>query len=208
MRLLINPDGNIKSLIYLGDQVTNTKAYAESANHLMNDAAFYHMYQQRQGLQQITLNHLSTMPRGSFGNEVYEFYKKNNLDIYPMGRIEITTPAEYISERTRKIHDMLHVLLGYGTDLVGEAKVNAFVVAQTKSPISILILAGILVKILFKQPRQFLELVQGIDEGWREAGKYELFLTEDWDELLKYKTVEVRSLVAKQSIYRMVIPAM
>jgi len=162
LKLLINPDGNIKSLIYLGDQVTRTKAYAETANKLLEDEEFCLMYQQREGLQQITLEGLSMMPDESFGSEVYRFYKEHNLDIYPMGRMEIKTPAAYMCERTRKIHDMLHVFLGYGTDLIGEAKVNAFVAAQTKAPISFLILAGILLKIVFKQPRHFLELVQGM----------------------------------------------
>lgn len=103
----------------------------------------------------------------------------------------------YISERIRKTHDFLHVLLGYDTDLIGEAKVNAFVANQTKMPLSFLIIAGIMVKYFFTKPLEFRLLIDGIIEGWNEGYKYHPFLLVDWEMMLQYDTNDVRSRMQK-----------
>lgn len=119
------------------------------------------------------------------------FYTENGLDVYPQKDRTDLTFEEYISERIRKIHDVLHVVLGYGTDLVGEAKVNAFVAYQSRMPMSFLIVTGIIIKYFFQHPTKFQFLIDEIVEGWSRGSMQDNFLLQDWDQLLSCRYEEV-----------------
>ncbi len=188
----MNPDGNIKSLIYLGDKITESKSSKTIVKKLFENPELASMHIEKEGLDSIRLDSISSYPIESLGYILYKFYKNQNLDVYPMGRFEDYTQSRYVSERTRKSHDILHVILGYGTDLIGEAKVNAYVLNQSRMPIPFLILIGIGLKYLLKHPLQFHELINEIEEGWKMGYKTDLFLTQDWETMMRLPLDEVR----------------
>lgn len=192
IKLLMNPEANIKSLIHIGDKVSASRSSEHSARILFEKEELEDCFNQKVGLEQLQLEDLKELNLGTFGKKVYGFYIENQLDVYPMKDDKSNlTRAGYISERTRKLHDFLHVLLGYGTDLIGEAKVNAFVASQLRMPKSFLILVGILVKVFFSQPTKFDELIEGIAEGWQQGNRHKIFLKLNWDELLRMSTEDV-----------------
>lgn len=197
IKLMLKPDDNIRSLIYLGDQIAQSSASLDAIDALFENEILEDMYQSRTGLEQMELTKLKELHRSTFGNHVYRFYTSRKLDVYPM-KTDLNFGKEiYISERIRKTHDFLHVLLDYDTDLVGEAKVNAFVANQTKMPMSFLILCGIIIKYFFTKPLQFRILIDGIIEGWSTGYKFHSFLIQDWDELLLLTTNDVRDTMMK-----------
>ena len=198
LKLLINPDGNIKSLIFIGDEIAKSKAAKIGAKKLFECTELYNMYIKKDGLEPIDLGELSSYPHDSLGFQLYVFYTDQNLDVYPMGRFSEYTQSQYIAERIRKIHDILHVVLGYGTDLTGEAKVNAYVLNQSRMPIPFLIVLGIGIKYLFKEPMQFHKPISEIEQGWKMGYRTDPFLTQDWDSLMKLPLNEVR----RRFIYR------
>ena len=191
-KLLKNPEGNIKSLLYVGDEVTKAKASKEAVRKLMQNRSIHHMYLWKYGLEQMDLDELSKCKKGSFGKAIYDFYATKGLDVYPMKDREDLTAEFYICERVRKVHDLLHVLLEFDTDLIGEAKVNAFVANQIKMPLSYLIMSGIMVKYFLKHPMKFQVLIDEITEGWKAAEEYQNFLSIDWDSMYDMPLDEVR----------------
>ena len=72
------------------------------------------------------MNALKELPKNSFGYALFDFMDSQNLDVCPLLENERSSSAIYLRERRRKLHDYLHLALGYGTDLHGEAEVNAF----------------------------------------------------------------------------------
>jgi len=198
IRLIINPEGNIKSLIYLGDIISESEASNTIAKKLFINQELANMHRHKKGLESIDLTTLSLYSKESLGYILYEFYTSKSLDVYPMGRFEEYTQSRYVSERTRKSHDLLHVILGYGTDLIGEAKVNAYVLNQSRMPINFLILIGIGLKYLFKSPLQFLTLINEIEEGWKMGYKTDLFLIQDWEIMMRMPLDEVRHQFIKK----------
>ncbi len=68
--------------------------------------------------QLVNLAQIETLPPGTLGQELSKFLKTNNLKPFTTGH------------RRKQLHDAVHVLTGYGTDLVGEAEVQAFLLGS------------------------------------------------------------------------------
>lgn len=75
----------------------------------------------------VEIDRLRGLPKGSLGRELVEFL--NREDLAPL----TTGP------RRKQLHDAVHVLTGYGTDPIGEAEVQAFLLGAKFHPIQILL---------------------------------------------------------------------
>ena len=64
--------------------------------------------------QIVQIEELRALPIGTFGRAVADFLDQNNLSPFTTG------------SRRKQLHDTIHVLTGYGSDPVGEAEVQAF----------------------------------------------------------------------------------
>jgi ubiquinone biosynthesis protein Coq4 len=62
----------------------------------------------------IDLDALVNFPKGTLGCNLLNFYLRNNLEPFDCG------------SRRKQLHDSIHVLTGYETDLLSEAEVQAF----------------------------------------------------------------------------------
>ena len=54
----------------------------------------------------------------------------------------ITSDQEFIVHRLKETHDIVHVLTGFGVDGVGEIGLQAFNLAQNRSPLAVLLIFG------------------------------------------------------------------
>jgi ubiquinone biosynthesis protein COQ4 len=83
---------------------------------------------------------LDAMPEGSVGAAYREFVRAERLsaeglaEVSRQGASAIDDPHPYawFGRRTRDVHDIWHILSGYGRDALGEACLVAFSYAQTK----------------------------------------------------------------------------
>lgn len=81
---------------------------------------------------------LAALPKGTLGRTYYEFMAAENLSaegLVEASKIRDTAaPQDEVTlfrERGREMHDLLHIITGYGRDPAGEACVVAFSYAQT-----------------------------------------------------------------------------
>jgi ubiquinone biosynthesis protein COQ4 len=72
--------------------------------------------------QIVHIETLRAMPEGSFGRAWAEFLDANHLDPLVSG------------PRRKQLHDGVHILTGYGSDLMGEAQVQAFMLGAKWEP--------------------------------------------------------------------------
>jgi ubiquinone biosynthesis protein COQ4 len=83
---------------------------------------------------------LDTLPAGSVGAAYREFVRAQRFSAeglaevsrQSLSTIEQPHPYAWFGRRTRDLHDVWHVLTGYGRDPLGEACLVAFSYAQTK----------------------------------------------------------------------------
>src|SRR5207244_538961 len=80
---------------------------------------------------------LRAVPAGSLGRAYHEFMVEEDLSAEGLvAQSQIPRPAmsddvTWFRERSREMHDLLHIVAGYGRDPLGEACVTAFSFAQT-----------------------------------------------------------------------------
>lgn len=85
---------------------------------------------------------LESLPDGSFGRAYAEFMRAGELSAAGLAdaaaaagprRVELDAEREWFYARLRDMHDLWHVLTGYGRDIAGEAANLAFTHGQTGS---------------------------------------------------------------------------
>jgi ubiquinone biosynthesis protein COQ4 len=82
---------------------------------------------------------LRALPDGTLGREYMQDLDERGIDPIELARLteeayvgcEFSPDHEYVRDRVRHAHDLLHTLTGYGVDILGEAGVLAFTFGQT-----------------------------------------------------------------------------
>ena len=140
------------------------------------------------------LNDLAQMPEGSFGKEVYNHMAKNNInfDLFPDEEPEL--PIEYFSQRMYWDHDLWHVLLNYHTDVADELALQAFNVAQLRTPFGAMIISGGILNLLRKDPLAAADAVGRVADGYQRGKKAKFLLGLKLHEMFERPLAEVREL--------------
>jgi ubiquinone biosynthesis protein COQ4 len=118
------------------DFVADARAFAESAHGraLMSSEPF---------LPDFLDDHapLLALPEGTVGHIYAEFMEREGLsavglyeESVKMGRQRYDDQLQWVIDRMRDTHDLLHILTGYGRDALGEQCVLAFTYGQQPSP--------------------------------------------------------------------------
>ena len=86
------------------------------------------------------LEDLLDLPDGTFGHEYAYFMTSHGYTSAERPLVKYVTDLEhaYILQRYKEVHDMAHVLLGYGTTVTEEIAVKWFEMMQTELPMSAL----------------------------------------------------------------------
>ena len=96
-----------------------------------------------------SLKELSLLPSGSLGKTYAdELIRQGFSPDELMDSGEVTNLKSFVSHRLHETHDIIHVLTGFGTDLVGEMGLQAFTLAQNRAPLAVLLIAGSLLRAL------------------------------------------------------------
>lgn len=129
---------------------------------------------------------LRALPRGSLGWAYADFSRREQisaaglLDANVQGgrRTDLDPERRLYADRLRDMHDLWHVVTGYGRDLLGEAALLAFSFAQTRNPGIGFIVGVALLKAGSGAARSF------ILAAWRRGRRARWLPGEDWEALL------------------------
>jgi ubiquinone biosynthesis protein COQ4 len=132
---------------------------------------------------------LDSLPQGSVGAAYRDFVRSERLSAeglaevsrQGLSKIEEPHPYAWFGRRTRDVHDIWHVLTGYGRDGLGEACLVAFSYAQTKGLGWAFIAAGAAFR---ARKGKTYPYVGAIREGWRRGRAAAWLLGEDYERLM------------------------
>jgi ubiquinone biosynthesis protein COQ4 len=145
------------------------------------------------------LETLETLPGGSFGREYATFMRVAGLradglvdaaDEAETRRERVLDPdRQFFFDRLRDMHDLWHVLTGYGRDLAGEAANLAFTYAQTGNRgIGLIVLAS-----AWRGPKTLdFHWQRYLWRAWRRGSGTEWLPAAGYEELLPLPLDEVR----------------
>jgi ubiquinone biosynthesis protein COQ4 len=157
---------------------------------------------------------LAALPPGTLGHAYHEFMASENLSaagLVEASRFRETLPANddmtVFRERNREMHDLLHVVAGYGRDPLGEACLAAFSFAQSglKGFAVIAIVAG--QRISRARPGHAVR--RAVLEGYRHGRQAEWLIAADWEHLMAepVDAIRTRYRVTPPRLYPKVLAA-
>lgn len=137
---------------------------------------------------------LAELPQGSLGRAYLEWTEDEKLSAAGMASAaeswfegDLTEDRHLVMERYRDMHDLWHVLTGYGRDLVGELALLTFSLVQTRhAGLALPVALGYLCHV-FDRPRRRL-----LNDAWRRARRSAWLPVQDWEGLLECPLAQVR----------------
>jgi ubiquinone biosynthesis protein Coq4 len=133
-------------------------------------------------------------PPGSLGHEFGKAMKAHGLDpefyrdYYGREPYTFADDEQYLRFRIRQIHDLVHVLTGFGmTDIPGELGMQAFNAAQTRRPFSLALVGFGLLRIVLKPdelPETLRQIARGLAIGYGADQLLAHRFEERWDKPL------------------------
>lgn len=145
------------------------------------------------------LDRLRAMPADSLGQAIADFYETEEISAQGLmaaseagfGEREpgegMDDEQRIFGERLRDLHDVFHVLAGYGRDLRGEAAVLAFTVAQTWN-----LGVGFIVLTVLRRAGLRSELGRLIRGAFRRGRRATWLVDLDWEALLPQPIDQLR----------------
>lgn len=93
----------------------------------------------------LDLSALRSLPDGTLGYQLAAYYRDNGIEPFE-SPYPIRSDVEYLAKRYREIHDVVHVVTGYGTDPLSEMELQAFILGNIgfRLPVVILSFAGVM----------------------------------------------------------------
>jgi ubiquinone biosynthesis protein Coq4 len=146
---------------------------------------------------QYDFDSLGNLPEGTFGNTFYHHLEDNELKnflgawyqgyqkkVYEEGKIT-NMPEEimYMSVRGFQIHDLLHCLTGYKTTPSGDLVLQAFTLAQNRSPYSSFWMGVVTTNMPYQGPKAIDRIMDCIAEGWQRGKQSKSLLPVRWEEM-------------------------
>lgn len=144
------------------------------------------------------IDRLGAMPEGSLGHGIWLFYTTEEISAQGLkGASEAASDADNTADknsdeaifgrRNRELHDVFHVLTGYGRDMRGEIAVLAFTYAQTKNTGM-----GYLVLRSLDGNGANSEMGRLIRQGYWRGRRAQWLIDQDWEELLPMPLEQLR----------------
>ena len=115
--------------------------YASLVQQLQRSEEGRRMLSERPSLQgkELDLSKLERLPEGTLGHEFARYFRDNKISPFET-TLELKNDIDFIGKRYRETHDLLHVLTGYATDVMGEMELQAYVLGKLGIRTAVLIL--------------------------------------------------------------------
>lgn len=144
-------------------------------------------------------DYLRALPEGSLGRAYLDFVEAQDFSAYGLADesrkaanadIEAAHPHAWFARRLRDVHDVWHVLTGYGANALGEGCLVAFSLPQTRSKGFGVIAAAVAIQ--FARARTGHPCARAIWQAWRDGRKAEWLPGQDYKLLLELPLEEAR----------------
>jgi ubiquinone biosynthesis protein COQ4 len=174
---LVRDPQKTENVFRLADIVSaeNTELVREVGKYMSQFPSFGRLYDEKYVPPMPDLDSLSRLPASTLGGAYARHMRANNLKAEFFPHTQTLSKRDYYVERARRTHDVWHVLTNLDTSVSGEIGLQAFALAQTRSPLSALIVAGGILHTLIFNKAIYSETIDKIFAGY-QLGKQAEFL--------------------------------
>ncbi|MBD2520908.1 Coq4 family protein [Nostoc sp. FACHB-133] len=194
-------DGNTDRVFDFEDALDQTEMAQLAVNELKKIPEVNTLFTERWLPAPFNLDDLGKLPEGTLGHVYAREMKARGFDPYFYKKVAVVDDISYLKMLWRSTHDIYHVVAGFDTNGIGEIGLQAFFLAQTPIPISVMLLSFGMVMISLYQPNNFKALMTEISRGYRVGshtpGK---LIAQKWDQLWDVQVSEIRERLGVNSI--------
>ena len=150
----------------LFNQTLNGGLYAALAQRLRHEEEGRRLLSERPSLEGkvLDLAALERLPEGTLGHEFARYFRDNAISPFET-TLELKNDVDYLSKRYRETHDLLHVLTGYATDVMGEMELQAYVLGNVGIRTSAFVLLSNTIE-HFKHPKAGIDRSEYLRRVW------------------------------------------
>jgi ubiquinone biosynthesis protein COQ4 len=182
------------SLFDFEDALDQTEIAHLTVNELKKDPEINSLFTERWLPAPIDLDELSKLPEGTLGNIYATKMKEKGFDPNFYKKVPVVDDISYLKMLWRTTHDIYHVVTGFETDVMGELGLQAFVLAQNSTPISIMLVSFGMVLISLYQPTKFKALMTEIARGYSLGSHTSVkLISKKWDQFWNVPISEIRA---------------
>ncbi len=149
---------------------------------------------------EIGVSRLESLPDGTVGREYARLMRENGLD--PLGDVLALGPPknllEYTFRRAYKLHDVMHIVLGCDTSVLGEVRIVSYSIGQGRSVdgrAAELALAVLFLHLALRKPQDIPEAIRLAAEWLRKGSDAKVYFTMRIEDFLDRPIAEVREMV-------------
>jgi ubiquinone biosynthesis protein Coq4 len=169
------------ALFDIADGLRQTDLYLQFIKYAHSHSAIAQILQERYLSSTPDLDELLNCPQDSLGFHYAAEMKRIGLQPDFYRKITVEDDYSYIALRMRQTHDIWHIVTGFGTNFADEMGLQAFTLAQTRSPLAVAILAATVIHAL-KSSTPLNPLIERMQQGWSMGERAHPFLAQKWEE--------------------------
>lgn len=188
----VQDPNNTESVFDIADAMGRTEAQAAAVSYLKSIPEVAQMIEARYIAPVPDMQELLKLPKDSLGYVYSSHMTEANFDPEFYRKVVIQDDFTYIVLRMRQTHDIWHTVTGFGVDVAGEIGLQAFQLAQNRSPLAVMLMAGAILHTI-RANANLNELMQVIDRGYRMGLQAKPFLAQKWEEAWEKPLIEWRS---------------
>jgi ubiquinone biosynthesis protein COQ4 len=125
-----------------------------------------HALAQRTRLGSIEIQSLAEMPSDTLGGAYGKFMIARGLLPESLPDWEIKSDIDYVLAHLYESHDLWHVITGFDTDIAGEAGLQAFYLAHTRSYLPFFVLSAVLINTALRSYGEKEKRMDSVVRGW------------------------------------------
>jgi len=179
--LVIDPS-KTESVYDVEDGLRHRRATMLAVEFVKQDPGVAQIFAERYLAEPPDLEQLGQLPEGSLGRVYADYLRDSGFEADFYRSLEVEDDASYFLLRMRQTHDIWHLVAGFNTDVPGELGLKAFELAQTRRPLSAVLLSGGVLSAVFKAPETIGPLLEQIAIGYRLGSTAKPFLAQRWEE--------------------------
>jgi ubiquinone biosynthesis protein COQ4 len=145
------------------------------------------------------LDKLIGLPTESLGYQYASHLLASGFDPVFYRQISVKDDITYITLRRSQTHDIHHMVTGFGTDLPSELGLQAFELAQMRSPLAIALLSSGIVYTL-SCPSDLEHTMNLIHQGWQMGLKAKPLMAQRWEDHWEKSIPELREALNVEAI--------
>jgi ubiquinone biosynthesis protein COQ4 len=190
---LIKDPEQTNSVFDVEDGLRHTKGAQAAAEFAKSKPGIAEIFAERYLAPPPDIDAMLKLPPDSLGYAYASYITKSGFDPNFYRKEKVEDDVTYMFMRMRQTHDIWHVVGGFGTDINAEIGLKAFEIAQVRRPLAAILVAGGLLRTVFKVPENLDGLLEQIAIGYRMGAKAKPFLAQKWEEHWEKPLAEWRS---------------